>query len=95
MYFFSSEKLNIFSEKSKKYIGNYSTSSCCDDEIEIGIRTTLNFMVLPQNSAESLILPNSSWHQQLTYPELDSATNFSKAKEILEFFSFVIIFRSF
>ena len=45
-------------------------------------------MVLPQNSAESLILPSSTWHEQLTYPELDTELNFSKAKEILEFLGF-------
>ena len=47
-------------------------------------------MVLPQNSAQSLILPNASWYEQLVYPKLGIRTDkdFGNAKQILEFLGF-------
>merc|ERR1712179_175120 len=48
---------------------------------------TKDFMIIPQNSADSLIIPNGSWYEQMVYPKraVKSNVNIEEVKEVLKF----------
>ena len=84
--------VNIFSERSKSSIASENPSLKNNQ-----LKTSPNFIVLPQNSSHSLILPDASWYEQLIYPKIPAETyrsieDYENAKKIIDFLGFGSIF---